>query len=101
MTATTTIPLPPGAVEALSDWEHDGHGGLIRVCAGQRHGTDAVSFRLVMEQEYGGEVLQRTVSMNDGTASLDAAALRALGTDILAAADELDGLPAPAITIAS
>lgn len=91
-TTTNTIPLPAGALEA-DEWEVNPDGSVTRIFRGTHRG-ERVSLEVCGIQDYSGGVLRRVAWLDAGQygAELDAAGLRQLAADCVAAADELDRL---------
>ncbi len=90
---TTTIPLPPGAKYA-DDWQVQRDQSVTRAFEGTMRG-DRVVIEIRGFQAHSGDVLERVAVVDTeraGGTEMDAAELRELAADALAAADELEGL---------
>jgi hypothetical protein len=92
----TEIPLPAGAI-SCEPWQVDGDD-ITRSFGGTTRG-DRLHIEIIGAQDYSGAIRRASAFVETPRfgLELDAAALRGLAADALAAADELDQLCAPVV----
>jgi hypothetical protein len=101
-TQTTSIPRPrvplPAGADSIDSWYLDDRADRVSRTFENVVRGSVVEVGIVGEQDYSGEVLDRSIMVNvtnpHGMIEVDAATARLIAADLIAAADELDQLSA-------
>jgi hypothetical protein len=87
---TTILPLPAGAIDA-EEWQVDGDN-VTRWFNGTRRGRHGVHIDICGRQDHRTGAVERWALIEADYVNLDLAGLREHAADVLATADEMEGL---------